>query len=149
MRSLLFALLSLPLIASTVKAEIIEMPVPFRTISAGDRLVADDFHLKEYSVTETAKRNYVVTVRQLEKMEALRPLLQGRPVALTSLRRALDVHKGEQVTAVYKLAGLQIQNKLIALDDGAIGETIKARNPSTGLVINAKIVTGGILEVGD
>ena len=147
MRLLLAASLGLFLAASTARAEIIQMPVPSRTLPAGVELAASDFLLKEFSVTEIAKSSYAISVDQFTKMEPLRPLLAGKPVALASLRRAVAIRKGEQVTAIYKNAGLTIQNKLVALHDGGLGDVIEARNPSTGLIVHATVAAGGVLEV--
>jgi flagella basal body P-ring formation protein FlgA len=147
MRGVCFIVVALFVSSSQGNADILDMPVPSRTFYPGEKLVVSEFQKKEFSVNETASKNYVLTNDQLVKMEALRTLTAGKPVALSSIRRESEVVKGSQISTIYQDLGITIQSKMTALQDGAIGATITARNPATGQIVQGRVKAGGILEV--
>ncbi|MBL8791144.1 MAG: flagellar basal body P-ring formation protein FlgA [Rhizobiales bacterium] len=133
--------------AAPAHAETMSLPVPLRTIYPKDTVNKADFTFKEYEVNEVARRNYVISLSQLEQQVAARALPAGRPVPLRSLKRASDVSKGQQVVARYVSHGIEIQGILVPEQDGVIGDTVRVRNPETGVSLLARVAPDGTLAV--
>lgn len=129
-------------------AETMSLPVPVRTIYPKDVIRKDDFIFKDYEVNDIARRNFVISLSQLEQQVAVRALPAGKPIPLRALRRAADVSKGQQTVARYIDSGIEIQGILVPEQDGVIGDVIRARNPETGVVLLARIADDGTLSVG-
>ncbi|MBL4623385.1 MAG: flagellar basal body P-ring formation protein FlgA [Immundisolibacteraceae bacterium] len=63
------------------------------------------------------------------------------------LRQPLVIKKGHQLTAQVHQPGFSISTQVIALQDGAKGETIRVENSKTGKLLFAKISPQGILVI--
>lgn len=133
--------------ADIAQAETMSLPVPLRTIYPKDPIKKEDFTFKEYEVNEVARRNYVISLSQLEQQVAARAMPAGRPVPLRSLKRAADVTKGQQIIARYVSDGIEIQGILVPEQDGVIGDMLRVRNPETGVTLLARVTPDGTLAV--
>lgn len=127
--------------------ETLSLPVPIKTIYPKSVVRAEDFTFKEYEVNDIAKRNFVVSLSQLEQQTAARSLPAGRPIPLRALKRTADIMKGQQAVARYVSEGIEIQGILVPEQDGLVGEVVKARNPETGVVLFARVASDGTLTV--
>jgi flagellar basal body P-ring formation protein FlgA len=143
-------LIILPIVTwvGSVRAEILSIPVPGRTIGAGAHLVPDMFVWKQFQVGEVARRNYATSLDQLVGRESGRSLAAGRPVALKSVQSSKAVRKGDIVSSYFTADTIRIEAVLQALQDGVAGEVIKAKNPASGLVVDARVSEDGTLVVG-
>ncbi len=86
---------------------------------------------------------------QLEGKQATRRLVAGKPIALNALQMPMAVQRGAGVPASYTGNGISISTILVALQDGAAGDVITARNPQTGVVVRASVTADGSLTVAD
>jgi flagellar basal body P-ring formation protein FlgA len=138
------------LLVSTVEtsaSETLLIPVPVRTIYAGEIVNNADLTMKLFSVSETSRKTYATEVDQFSRMEAARVLIAGKPVSLRSLRNMEDVKKGQMVKAVYLNGVIEIQTTLLPLSNGSIGDIIEARNAGSGNTVRAQIASDGSLIV--
>ncbi|MDR1741221.1 MAG: flagellar basal body P-ring formation chaperone FlgA [Synergistaceae bacterium] len=74
-------------------------------------------------------------------------LSQGSPLRLDSLTGAAVVQRGASVSIVMRSGGLTVKAKGEALEDGAIGDTIKVRNATSKHVVEAVVVANDAVEV--
>jgi len=74
-----------------------------------------------------------------------RPLAAGEVLAADLLAPALLVKRGQQVTVVAELSGIAVRASLLAMNDGAAGERIQARNPLSGRVVEGVVQPDGTL----
>jgi flagellar basal body P-ring formation protein FlgA len=123
------------------------LPVPLRTIFPGQALVGGDFTLKLFTVSAQSRRSFVFEQGQLSDMEAARTLVAGKPIALGSLRVIEDIKKGQPTKAIYNSGGIEIQGLLMPLTGGSVGQTIEARNASSGGIVKVQILEDGTLAV--
>jgi flagella basal body P-ring formation protein FlgA len=121
--------------------------VPIRAIHQGEELAPSQFTARNYLVGGVARRTFVVSLDQLRGMEARATLRAGKPVALRQIGRVPAVRKGAQVNAVYHADGVFISAPFDALEDGSAGDTIRARNPATGLIVSAEVTADGALRL--
>ncbi len=134
----------------TLRAEAQEnrlLPVPIRTIFAGQALIASDITMRLFTVSDQSRRSFVFEQVQLVDMEAARTLAVGKPIALGSLRATEDIKKGQPTKAVYNSGGIEIQGVLMPLTGGSEGQTIEARNASSGGIVKVQVLTDGTLAV--
>jgi flagellar basal body P-ring formation protein FlgA len=136
-------------VAPTAQAETMALPVPTRTILPGQLIDEADFSRKNFEVSSVAKLNFVVSLDQMQHKEAARILMAGKPIPISSLTKAKDVHKGQQTIAHFSEDGIDIQGFLSPLNDAAAGQIVRCRNPSSGIMVDALVMENGSLSVSE
>lgn len=106
---------------------------PGQTIAAGNvairqhtRAIPDDFPV-------------VRTRADLAGMVAARTLLPGRAIAPDMLRAPFAVEQGATIAVDLRQGALSITMRAVALEDGAIGDTIRVRNARNGRTVCATV----------
>ncbi|MEQ9706650.1 MAG: flagellar basal body P-ring formation chaperone FlgA [Roseitalea porphyridii] len=84
---------------------------------------------------------------QLAGMVATRTLLPGRAIAPDMLRAPHAVQQGSTISVSLEEGPLSIVMKAIALEDGAVGETIRVRNAQNGRTVCATVRSPALAEV--
>ncbi len=130
-----------------IAGEEVLLPVPESSVFAGQRLSASQFTLKLFIVSHSSRQSYVFDVKQLARMQALRTLVAGKPIALRSLRLIDDVSKGRPTKAYYVSDTIEIQGMVIPLASGSSGEIIDARNAASQEIVKAEVMADGTLLV--
>lgn len=123
------------------------LPVPSATISAGEIVSASDLTERKFQTTPRSLSGIATEAGEITGKQARRRLLAGRPVPLSALTRPLSVRRGAKVNASYQDAGLSISTQVMALEDGAAGDTIDTRNLATGALVRAEVLQDGSLAV--
>jgi flagellar basal body P-ring formation protein FlgA len=139
-------LLCMPLDAASAAERAI--PVPSRAIFPGDRIAGAALVEKPFNVPDAALRTYAIDRAQIEGMLARRMLPPGRPVPLSAVRPRDAVAMGEPARASFLAGGLAISTLLIPLQAGRAGDVIDARNPTSRVVVKARVQADGTLKVG-
>ena len=133
--------------AVSATAEIRGLPVPTKTIPLNAIITGEQVTDRRFKVTATSINGFATERSELIGKQARRRLLAGKPVPLAALAEPVAVRRGAAVTATYQEDGFSISTSLIALQDGAAGETIEARNVATGSTVRATVRTDGTLAV--
>lgn len=76
-----------------------------------------------------------------------RILYPGQVITSNAIAEPPLVSKNEEVEAIRRVGNLVISTKLIALQDGYFGQTIRLRNPSSYKEVLGTVVGKGIVEV--
>jgi flagella basal body P-ring formation protein FlgA len=87
--------------------------------------------------------NAVLDADQLVGLEPRWPLAPLVPVSRAQVRNALAVERGAGVRATFRSAGIELTTQLVAVDAGAIGQTITLRNPSSNKLVRGRVVDSG------
>ncbi len=126
---------------------LVEILVPVRSISAGERLTSD--LLEPLVVAERQLRADTLTdPALLTDVEARRRLLAGRPVRQGDVQAPRLVRRGETVEVVYRAPGIELVTMARALEDGSRGSRVDVSNLDSGQRL-AGLVTGpGRVTVG-
>lgn len=135
-----------PLCTSAV-ADTRNFLVPGITLYPGDAVAVQGLSEKSFNGSAKVLNGYVETAAQVEGKFARRTLVAGKPIALTALRSAEVVFQGQPAAAAYVSGGLSIETMLVPLESGAAGDSIKARNPESGIIIVAIAQDDGTLLV--
>ena len=145
-RALLF-IAALAWEAVNATAEIRGLPVPAKTIPRNAIIASDQVTDRRFKVTATSIGGFATERSELIGKQARRRLPAGKPVPLAALAEPVAVRRGAAVSATYREDGFSISTSLIALRDGAAGETIDARNAATGNIVRATVRADGTLAV--
>jgi flagella basal body P-ring formation protein FlgA len=129
------------------QAETMALPVPTRTILPGQLIDDADFSQKNFEVSAVAKLNFVISFDQMRQKEAAKLMTAGKPVPMSAIRKANDVHKGQQTIARFSEDGIEIQGILSPLNDAVAGQIVRCRNPSSGIMVDALVLENGSLSV--
>lgn len=141
--------LCLALAPVSVAAEIRNLPVPATTILANETITAGMVVQRQFRVTATSTMGIATSRDQLTGKQARRRLVAGKPIPMSALQMPLAVKRGAGAPAVYATGGITISAYLVALQDGAAGDVITARNPETGIAVRVSVQPDGSLRVAD
>jgi flagella basal body P-ring formation protein FlgA len=76
-----------------------------------------------------------------------RTLLAGRTIAISALRQPFAVTRGSNVRLVMSMGDMMITAAGTPLDDGSIGDVIRARNMDSGIIVNGTVLENGTIRV--
>lgn len=116
--------------------------VPLNVIYPGEKISTDKVKLVDV-VNPNLRPGYAKIFAEVEGLVTTKTLLPGRTIPVKALREAYLVERGKTVSLVYAANGMILTAQAIALQNGALGEMIQARNVDSGLT-----VTGTIMEDG-
>jgi len=128
--------------------QVVELPVLARRVPAGEMIGAGDLQwvsLRDSKVAGT-------TVQRPDEMigrVARRNLAPGVPVNAGDLKRPTVVGKGAAVTLILQAPNMQLTARGRALDEGAVGETVRVTNLQSRTVVVGVVTPAGHVSVGD
>ena len=115
-------------------------------LPAGHRLQADDISWEQQIVSSTA--SVVIQGQSNPVGQVLRQSAHdGQALRLTMLRVAHVVRRGDAVTLAISGSSLGIRMRGEALADGAIGQRIRAKNRSSGRIVEGIVRDEGLIEI--
>ncbi len=92
-------------------------------------------------------QGYFHDLSQVEGMTARRNLSAGQPLVPSMLRARRVVERGQRVTMLAGIPGLEVRMSGEALSNGARGERIRVRNLSSRRVVEGVVVEPGVVRV--
>ncbi len=128
-------------------AEVAMTPVPRMVIYPGD-VIRDDMLMDvPASEVQGAVDSMIRSRSGVVGKMARRTLLPGRAILPVALNNPRAVANGAEVRLFYIDGGLSIVTSASALQDGAVGDTIKVRNADSGLTVSGVIQPDGSVRV--
>jgi flagella basal body P-ring formation protein FlgA len=128
-------------------ASIRSLPVPAVTIYPGQVIGADQITTRRFQTTPQSLSGVATGEEEVIGKESRRRLIAGRPISLSLLTQPVAVRRGDAAVAFYRESGFSISTPVVALEDGAAGDTIDARAAATGAVIQVEVQANGELVV--
>jgi flagella basal body P-ring formation protein FlgA len=124
-------------------------PVPNQVIYPGD--IIRDGMLSDVAVDDASDRGGTIIMARAALVGKLarRTLLPNRLIATAAVENPRAVSNGAQIKIVYRDGPLTIVTFAMALDNGAVGDTIRVRNADSGTIISGVILPDGSVSVGD
>ncbi|HVJ41286.1 MAG TPA: flagellar basal body P-ring formation chaperone FlgA [Dongiaceae bacterium] len=107
-----------------------QVPVLKRLISAGETVQADDIDWASSRVDQLAG-NTVTDAQQMIGRIAKRPLRPGQVLRTSDLINDPTVHKNDLITIAVQTSNMSLTVRGKAMEDGAIGQTIRVVNVNT------------------
>ncbi len=138
-----------PLVKQVVAGEafeLVEVPVLQRRQPAGKAIAEEDLEWVRLRA-ERVGPNAITTVEELTGRSSRRPLRAGEPIRTTDLRETFAVAKGSLVVVVLQTSAMAATVQAKALENGAIGETIRVANTKSNRVLNVTVIDAGTVSV--
>ncbi|MDL2401441.1 flagellar basal body P-ring formation chaperone FlgA [Rhizobium mayense] len=120
--------------------------VPTEVIYPGD--IISSGQLEEVDVTNpNLTGDYAKAIREVTGMVSKRTLLPGRTISISALREPYAVTRGSNVRLVMNMGSMTITAAGTPLDDGAVGDSVRARNLDSGIIVNGTVLENGTIRV--
>jgi flagella basal body P-ring formation protein FlgA len=115
-----------------------QLPVAHSRLERGELLRDADLAMTRLDVL--TQRDVVQTVDpNNDSLELTENVAIGMPVPNRALRPRPLIRRGQMVDAVYEDGSLTISLKVESLEDGALGQMVKVRNPKTQRELLGKV----------
>ncbi len=124
----------------------IELPVTIKQIPAGDIVSTADVTTAKTKLSHV-KSNYVSSTDALVGMQVRKTLQAGAPIKQNDITLPHVVHDGDTVSLVYQNSHLKLKTLGTAIGSGAVGDTIKAKNNTTGILVYGRVLSKNVIEV--
>ena len=117
-----------------------------RPLARGEIVSAADLRLERQNL-DTLRAGYLTDPTQAIGKLAKRSLTAGTALSASNLAPQRVIKRGEKVTLLMDIPGIQVRATAKALGDGTVGETISVRNTSSRKVVQATVVSPGIVRI--
>jgi flagella basal body P-ring formation protein FlgA len=124
-----------------------DVPVARHAVERGDILGEDDIVRARINLTQIPD-DLVMEQSDLNGMELSRSLGEGQFFQKRFLKIAPIIQTGAAVSIQYTKGLLQATAAGTALDDGAEGSVIRVRNDASKKILKGRVVSEGVVEVG-
>ena len=127
----------------------IELPVvkSARTIGRDQLIRSSDLVIQSVSLNQIRGRYFAQKQEVIGKM-ASRRITPAQIVRPDMVEPPRVIQKNDEVMIEARINGVRVSMKGMALEGGAIDETIQVRNSSSGKVISARVVASGRVSTG-
>ncbi len=122
------------------------LPALSRAVAPGETIGQGDIETIELRAERVAG-DIVADSRALIGKTPRRPLQAHQPLRASDVETPLVVHRDDLVTIVLRTPSLQLSTQGKALDDGAMGATIRVANTKSNRVIDATVTGHNLVTV--
>ena len=120
--------------------------VPQQIIYPGQQITFD--MVKEVDVINPNLRpGYAKIIEEVEGFITKKTLLPGRTIPVSALREAYVIERGKNISMVFSNNSMIITAQGVALQNGGLGEVVRARNLDSGVIISGTVMQDGTLRV--
>lgn len=124
----------------------VSIPVAVRPLAAGHVITRDDLGWAKLRA-DRLPRGWVDSPNQLIGMEVAQTLQADQPIRTRQIARPVAITRGAVATLVLNRPPLLLTVKGRALEDGAMGETIRFENTASGRTVDAIVRGPDLAEV--
>lgn len=138
-------------VAAVILAPVISMAqptavVPHQIIYPGEKISFEMVKLVDV-INPNLRPGYAKVIAEVEGFVSKKTLLPGRIIPVNSLREAYMMERGKNISMVFSTNGLMIVAQGVALQNGTLGERVRARNLDSGTIILGTVMQDGTLRV--
>lgn len=131
-----------------VKVEVIADVVVLTTPGArGERVSPDELRLEPRDVSRMTQ-DYLQDIADLDGMVLKRQVRPGTVLSAALLERERIVHRGERIRLRSGGGLLSVSVEGEALADAAIGDRVRVRNVTSGIVVEGVVEASGLVVMG-
>ncbi|MFO1153838.1 MAG: flagellar basal body P-ring formation chaperone FlgA [Rhodospirillales bacterium] len=124
----------------------VKVPVLNRALRPGDNIEERDVDWQEIPDRQVPA-NAVRDAGGLVGLSARRALAAGQPVLISDLKASKRIGKGQPVTLILDVPGMQLTARGVAMQDGGEGEVIRIVNERSHSVIQGTVTAAGTVLV--
>ena len=126
----------------------IEVPVTVRGIVQGGIITESDVSTTRTPLSKM-KGGYIESTAQVVGMQARRNLGNGVLIRNSDVVKPTLIRQNDSVSIIYSQSNIKLRTVGVAMQSGAIGDNIKVKNESTGIIVHGSIKGKNLVEVGD
>ena len=126
----------------------IEVPITVRGIVHGGVITDSDISTTRILLSKM-KGGYLESIDQVVGMQARRNLGNGVLIRNSDIVKPTLIRQNDTVSIIYSQNNIKLRTLGIALQSGAVGDNIKVKNESTGIVVHGTVAGKNLVEVGD
>jgi len=127
-----------PIAISGRYESLVDVPVLKNRLMADQEIKAEDIEWIAYP-QHRLKKDTVLNEKDLIGKAPKRSIANARPLRTAEISAPVMIHKGVLVHIFYSVPGMEIRTLGEALDDAAMGETVRIRNTNSNIVIQATV----------
>lgn len=128
----------------------IQVTIPVVTaispVARGEQLSGAMLQLQTRNISRI-NGTYYTRIKDIEGMQAKRPLKPNQPIFAAQLQPPLVIKKGESVLVSANSGPLSVKITGVALMDGYMGQQISVRNSKSKRVVEGKVIAPGQVQV--
>ena len=128
-------------------SQAIRVPVLRDNISIGTVINKGDIVWTEFPAQQVGQ-NIITDANNLVGMAARWSLAGNRPIRETDVRPPILAKKGSLVTMIVTTANMTLSATGRALQDGALGDTIRIINPTSNKTVEGVVMADGNIAIG-
>lgn len=123
-----------------------EVPVLAKSITAGTIITESDI-MSIKTPYSRVKSGYIVRVGDIVGMQAKRTLAGGAFLRKHDILKPQIVRQGDNVSMIYDQGNIKLRTNGIAQQPGAIGDSVKVKNETTGVIVHGIVKGKNLIEV--
>jgi len=124
----------------------VEVPTLNRRIATGETVARDDVQW-QIARADTVARNVILDPDKIVGKEAKHPLAADQPLRTGDVRAPVIVAKGSVVTMVVQSPTMTLTSKGKAMENGAMGESVRIQNTQSKVVVEGEVVSPGTVRI--
>lgn len=117
-----------------------------RPLPRGTVLTGADVQVVEQDVSRLTL-GYLADLKDIDGMILRRSVTAGTVLHPALVQHPVSIRRGERVTILGQVAGIEVRMEGQAMADGAKGELIRVRNLSSGRDVEGVVVAPGLVQV--
>lgn len=125
---------------------LVEVIIASRPLQRGATLGAADLRHERRDLA-TLAYGYVLHSEQAVGKQLARSISEGTPLTPNLLTAPQWVKRGERVTVVAQVGGMEVRMNGEALTDGTEGALVRVRNLSSTRVVEGTVIAQGVIQV--
>lgn len=125
----------------------IEIPVAAKYIKYGDIISRNDIAMQRVRVDQI-KRGFATEAGDVLGLKAKKPISPNNMFRMSDLLNPPVIKNNDPVNIIYKSGAISLKTTGTALSSGAVGDTIKVKNDSSGAVLLGEIINKNTVNVG-
>ena len=126
----------------------VEIPVTVHGIAQGSMITDSDLSTTRILLSKM-KGGYIESIDQVVGMQARRNISNGVLIRNSDIVKPTLIRQNDTVSIIYSQNNIKLRTIGVALQSGAVGDNIKVKNESTGIIVHGTVKGKNLVEVGD
>jgi len=123
------------------------VPVASRYIKQGEIIQTNDLSFTRIRL-DNVRSDFAIDLDNVVGYQSNKQIASGSVIKTSDLTRPLVLKINDPVNITYSSGAISLKTSGIALGSGAIGDTIKVKNTTTGTILLGQIVNKNTVKVG-
>lgn len=126
----------------------VDVPVTSRSIVQGG-IISDSDVTTTRTLLSKMKGGYIDSLEQVIGMQARRNLSPGILIRNSDVVKPTLIRQNDTVSIIYTQNNIKLRTVGIAMQPGAMGDNIKVKNESTGIIVHGSVIGKNTVEVSE